>query len=189
MLRLSLISLILAFSASANADDFDYNFLTLGYGSVDFDDVGVDGSGFTLGGSYAMTDSYYAFFDYSAASLDAGIDATLWGAGFGYHRALSDQVDLVAKLSYEYVELDIPLAGSFDDSGLGLAVGVRYAQSEKLELNAGINYVDFSDGGDDTGFELGALYSINDAYSVGLSGAWSDNVSMYTLSGRFHFGK
>ena len=189
MLRLSLISLILAFSASANAEDFDYNFLTLGYGSVDFDDFGVDGSGFTLGGSYAMTDSYYAFFDYSAASLDAGIDATLWGAGFGYHRALSDQVDLVAELSYEYVELDIPQAGSFDDSGLGLAIGVRFAQSEKLELNASINYVDYSDGGDDTGFELGALYSINDAYSVGLSGAWSDNVSMYTLSGRFHFGK
>ncbi len=189
MLRLSLISLILAFSASASADDFDYDFLTLGYGSVDFDDRGFDGSGFTLGGSYAMTDSYYAFFDYSAASLDAGTDATLWGAGFGYHRALSDQVDLVAKLSYEYVELDIPQAGSFDDSGLGLAIGVRFAQSEKLELNAGINYVDYSDGGDDTGFELGALYSINDAYSVGLSGAWSDNVSMYTLSGRFHFGK
>ncbi len=189
MLRLSLISLILAFSASANADDFDYNFLTLGYGSVDFDDVGVDGNGFTLGGSYAMTDSYNAFFDYSAASLDAGIDTTRWGAGFGYHRALSDQVDLVAELSYEYLEFDIPQVGSIDDTGLGLAIGVRFAQSEKLELNAGINYVDYSDGGDDTGFELGALYSINDAYSVGLSGEWSDTVSMYTLSGRFHFGK
>ena len=189
MLRLSLISLILAFSASANAEDFDYNYLTLGYGSVDFDDLGVDGNGFTLGGSYAMTDSYYAFFNYNAASLDADIDTTLWGAGFGYHRALSDQIDLVAELSYEYFELDIPLAPSIDDTGLGLAVGVRFAQSEKLELNAGINYVDYSDGGDDTGFELGALYSINDAYSVGLSGEWSDNISMYTLSGRFHFGK
>jgi hypothetical protein len=189
MLRLSLISLILAFSASANADDFDYNFLTLGYGTVDFDDLGVDGNGFTIGGSYAMTDSYYAFFNYNAASLDADIDTTLWGAGFGYHRALSDQVDLVAELSYEYVEFDIPLNPSIDDTGLGLAIGVRFAQSEKLELNAGINYVDYSDGGDDTGFELGALYSINDAYSVGLSGEWSDNISMYTLSGRFHFGK
>ena len=189
MLRLSLISLVLAFSASASAEDFDYNFLSLGYGSVDFDDLGVDGNGFTIGGSYAMTDSYYAFFNYNAASLDLDIDTTLWGAGFGYHRALSDQVDLVAELSYEYVEFDIPLTPSIDDTGLGLAVGVRFAQSEKLELNAGINYVDYSDGGDDTGFELGALYSINDAYSVGLSGEWSDNISMYTLNGRFNFGK
>ncbi len=189
MLRLSLISLLLAFSASASAEDFDYNFLSLGYGSVDFDDVGVDGDGFTIGGSYAMTDSYTAFFDYSAASLDLGIDTTRWGAGFGYHRALSDKVDLVAELSYEYLEFDIPLIGSIDDTGLGLAVGVRFAQSEKLELNASLNYVEYSDGGDDTGFELGALYSINDAYSVGLSGEWSDNISMYTLSGRFNFGK
>ena len=95
----------------------------------------------------------------------------------------------MAELSYEYLEIDIPQVGSNDDTGLGLAIGVRFAQSEKLELNAGINYVDYSNGGDDTGFELGALYSINDAYSVGLSGEWSDTVSMYTLSGRFHFGK
>ena len=188
MLRLSLISLILAFSASANAEDFDYNFLTLGFSSIDIDG-GADGNVFTLGGSYALTDTYFAFIDYSAGSLGAGEDATLWGAGFGYHRALSDQVDLVAELSYEYFEQDRPQAGSFDDSGLGLAVGVRFAQSEKLELNANISYINYGDRDNDTGFELGALYSINDAYSVGLSGAWSDNVSMYTLSGRFHFGK
>ena len=189
MLRLSLISLILAFSASASADDFDYNFLSLGYGSVDFDDLGADGDGFTIGGSYAMTDSYYAFFNYNAASLDLDIDTTLWGAGFGYHRALSDTVDLVAELAYVSVEVDIPQAGSFDDSGLGLSVGFRFAQSDKLELNAGINYVDYGDIGDDTGFELGALYDINDKYSVGLSGEWSDIRSMYTLSGRMYFGK
>ena len=189
MLRLSLISLILAFSASANAEDFDYDFLSVGYGSVDFDDLGVDGTGFSIGGSYAITDAYYAFFDYNAASLDAGVDTTTWGAGFGYHRSMSDKVDLVASLSYEYFEFDIPLAGSFDDSGLGLSVGFRIAQSDKLELNAGINYVDYGNGGDDTGFKLGALYKVNDDYSVGLSGEWSDNISMYTLSGRFYFGR
>ncbi len=57
MLRLSLISLILAFSASANAEDFDYDFLSVGYGSVDFDDLGVDGTGFSIGGSYALNDA------------------------------------------------------------------------------------------------------------------------------------
>ena len=187
MLRLSLISLILAFSASASADDFDYNFLSVGYGSINFDG-GLDGNVFSLGGSYAVTDSYYAFFDYNAGSLDAGIDTTGWNAGFGYHRALSDKVDLVAELAYVYSELDIPQAGSFDDSGLGLGVGFRFAQSDKLELNAGISYVDFGDGGE-TGFELGALYDINNKFSVGLGGAWADDVSMYTLSGRMYFGK
>ena len=188
MLRLSLISLILAFSASANADDFDYNFLTVGYGNINFDG-GADGNVFTLGGSYALTDSYYAFFDYNTGSLDAGVDTTGWDAGFGYHRALSDQVDLVAEVAYVYTELDIPQAGSFDDSGLGLSIGFRFAQSDKLELNASISYVDFGDSGDDTAFGLGALYDVNDKYSVGLNGAWSDDVSIYTLSGRMYFGK
>jgi len=188
MLRLSLISLILAFSASANAEGFDYDFLTLGYGNVDFDGL-ADGDGFTLGGSYAITDSYYAFADYQAASLDFDVDATTWAAGFGYHRGMSDKVDLVAELSYEYIEFDLPLAPSVDDSGLGLSVGFRFAQSDKLELNASINYVDFGDGGDDTGFKLGGLYDVNDKYSVGLSGEWSDIRSMYTLTGRMYFGK
>ena len=189
MLRLSLISLILAFSATAGAEDFDYNYLSAGYGNVDFDDLGVDGDGFVIGGSYAITPTYNVFVDYRAASLDLGVDATTWGAGFGYHRPMSDQVDLVARLSYEYIEFDVPLAGSVDDSGLGLGVGLRFAQSDVLELNAGLTYVDYGDGGDDTGFEAGALYSINDVFSVGISGEWSDNLSMYTLSGRFYFGK
>jgi opacity protein-like surface antigen len=102
---------------------------------------------------------------------------------------MSDKVDLVASLSYQYLEFDIPLVGSIDDSGLGLSVGFRFAQSDKLELNAGINYVDYGDGGDDTGFALGALYDVNDAFSVGLGGEWSDTISMYTLSGRFYFGR
>ncbi len=189
MLRLSLIGLILAFSASANAEDFDYDFLSLGYGNVDFDGPGGDGNGFTLGGSYAMTNTYYAFLDYNAASLGQGVDATLWGAGFGYHRGMSDKVDLVAELSYESFKIDNSQPGNFDDSGLGLSVGFRFAYSEKLELNAGINYVDYSDVGNDTGFEFAALYDVNDKYTVGLGGAWSDNVSMYTLTGRFYFGK
>jgi hypothetical protein len=188
MLRLSLISLILAFSASANAEGFDYDFLSVGYGAVEIDDLGIDGNGFTIGASYAFTNTYFAFVDYDAASLDFGVDATTWAAGFGYHRGLSDNVDLVASLTYENFDIDIPLAGSIDDSGLGLGIGVRYAHSQKLELNAGISYVDYS-GGNDTGFQVGALYSINDAFSVGLRGQWTDILSGYTLSGRYYFGK
>ena len=192
MLRLSLISLILAFSASANAEGFDYDFLSAGYGDGDFGLPGggnLDGDGFTVGASYAITDSYYVIADYQSASLDQDTDATIWAAGFGYHRGMSDKVDLVAKLSYKNVEYDLPLAASLDDSGLGLSVGFRFAQSDKLELNAGINYINYDVFDDDTGFELGALYDVNDKYSVGLSGEWSDIRSMYTLTGRMYFGK
>lgn len=188
MLRSSIVILSIALSASASAEDFDYSFFSLGYGNIEFDDVNVDGDGFNVGGSYAINDSYHVFADYSSADLDGGIDATEFGAGIGWHTSLSDAVDLVAGLSYEYVELDASGFGSVDDNGFGLGVGLRFAASEALELNAGINYVDLSDSGDDTGFSVGGLYDLSDAFSVGLGGSWSDDTSSYTLSGRFYFG-
>lgn len=188
MLRSILAILVLAFAASASAKDFDYDFFQLSYGNVEYDDVNVDGDGFGLSGSYAINEDFHVFGGYQAAGLDFGIDATSLGAGLGWHKTLSPVVDLVASVSYQYVELDASGFGSVDDNGLGLGVGLRFAASDLLELNAGINYVDFSDGGGDTGFGAGGLYSFTDAFSLGLSADWSDDASSYTLSGRFYFG-
>lgn len=189
MLRSILLIILCAFSASVSATEFDYNYFSLGYGNIEFDDVDVDGDGFGLSGSYAINDDFHVFAGYQGAGLDFGIDATTLGAGIGWHTGLSPVVDLVASLSYQYVELDAPGAGSFDDNGLGLGVGLRFAASDEIELNAGIDYVDFSDSGNDTGFSAGGLYNFTDAFSLGLGGNWSDDASSYTLSGRFYFGR
>lgn len=189
MLRSSLVFLLLTFSAAANAEGFDYNYLSLSYGNIEFDDVNVDGDGFGLAGSYAINQDFHVFAGYQAVGLDFGIDATTLGAGIGYHTGLSPVVDLVASLSYQYIELDAPGGGGVDDNGLGLGVGLRFAASDEVELNAGINYVDFSDSGNDTGFGIGGLYSFTDAFALGLGAEWSDDVSSYTVSGRFYFGK
>jgi long-subunit fatty acid transport protein len=188
MLRSSLVIILIAFSASVSAEDFDYNYFSLGYGTTEFDNVNVDGDGFNVGGSYAINQSYHVFADYGSANLDGNIDATEFGAGIGWHTSLTDAVDLVAGLSYEYVELDAPAVTAIDDSGFGLGVGLRFAASEMLELNAGINYVDLSDSGNDTGFSVGGLYDLTESFSVGLGGSWSDDATSYTLSGRFYFG-
>jgi len=189
MLRSILVILVLAFTASASAKDFDYNYFQLGYGNVEFDDVNVDGDGFGLAGSYAINADFHVFGGYQAAGLDFGIDATMLGAGLGWHTTLSPVVDLVASVSYQYVELDASGVGSVDDNGLGLGLGLRFAASDLLELNAGINYVDFSDSGGDTGFGVGGLYSFTDAFALGLGADWNDDSSSYTLSGRFYFGR
>ena len=187
MVRSSLIVLLLAFSASASAAEFDYSFFELGYGNIEFDDVDVDGDGFGLAGSFAISPDWHVFADYQAAGLDFGIDATTFGAGIGYNTGISPTVDLVASLGYEWVELDAPVIGDVDDSGFSLGVGLRFEASPEIELNAGITYVDFGDGGDDTGFSAGGYYSFSDAFSLGLNGTWSDISSGFTLSGRFYF--
>ncbi len=189
MLRSSLLILLLALSASASAEDFDYSFLSIGYGIIDFDDIGVDGDGFNIGGSYSISDSVHVFGGYQAADLDFGIDASTFSAGIGYNTSVSPAVDLVARVSYEYAEVDPPGPGDFDDSGFGLALGLRFAASDMIELNAGITYVDLGDGGDDTGFGLGGLYNFSDAFALGLSGNWTSDVSVYALTGRLYFGR
>ena len=77
MLRSSLVILLLALSAPASAEDFDYSFLSIGYGVIDFDDIGVDGDGFNIGGSYSISDSVHVFGGYQAADLDFGIKAAV----------------------------------------------------------------------------------------------------------------
>jgi len=188
MLRSSLVLLLLAFTASASAKEFDYNYFSLSYGNIEFDDVNVDGDGFGLAGSYAINEDFHVFGGYQAVGLDFGIDASTLAAGIGYHTTLTPVVDLVASVSYQYIDFDAP-GPDDDDNGLGLGVGLRFAASEEIELNAGIRYVNFSDRGNDTGFGVGGLYSFTDAFALGLSGNWSDDASSYTLEGRFYFGR
>ena len=82
----------------------------------------------------------------------------------------------------------MPGFGSVDDNGIGLGVGLRYAVNEQFEIDAGISYVDFSDGGDDTTFGAGFLYNITESFSVGVGGDWGDDATAYSIGGRFYFG-
>lgn len=189
MLRSSLVLLFLALSASASAKDFDYDYFSLSYGNIEIDDSNVDGDGFGLAGSYAINEDFHVFAGYQSAGLDFGIDLSAFGAGIGYHTTLTPVVDLVASVSYQYIDFDAPGLGDADDNGLGLGVGLRFAASEEIELNAGISYVDFSDSGNDTSFGVGGLYSFTDAFALGLSADWGDDISSYTLEGRFYFGR
>lgn len=189
MFRSLLVIGIVLFSTPAAAQGFDYSYLQLSYGNVEFDNINVDGGGFGLSGSYAINPHWHAFAGYEGLGLDFGVDATTLAAGIGYNTELTPAVDLVGRLSYQYIELDSSGSGSVDDNGLGLGVGLRFAATERLELDAGIDYVDFGDGGDDTAFSAGGLYNFTDAFSVGLGASWGDDVSSYTLGGRFYFGQ
>ena len=193
MLRSSLLFVLLAFSASASAQEFDYNWLSFGYSNYELDFGGgaeVDGDAFGIEGSFAINDNVHVFADFKAADLDFDIDATQWSAGIGYNTPLSDSVDLVGQLSYEYIEAEQPVVGKDDENGLGLGLGLRFMAADSIELNAGIDYVDYGDTvGDETSLIVGGLYNFTQNFAVGLRGSFGDVVSFYSLTGRFYFGQ
>ena len=184
---LPLIGLLLL-SASAGAE-FDYSYFEFTYADIEFDDIDVDGDALGIGGSYELNDDVFVFGSYQDADLDFSVDATTIGIGVGYHTALSERADLVADVSYQWVEVDIPGLGDEDDDGFGLGVGVRFAATPQVELNGGISYVDFGDGGDDTILSAGALYNFTDAFTGGISAGFGDDVSTIALVARLYFGR
>lgn len=191
MLRSFAVLLLCVFSASVYADGFSYNSITASYGQIDFDNLNADGDIIGIGGSAAIGESFFAFANYGVSDIDDGIvsiDVDSWNAGIGYHMPMSDSVDLVSRLSYEYLDVSVPGFGSADDNGFGLGVGIRYAANEQFEINAGISYVDLSDSGNDTSLSAGFLYNFTENFSVGVEGDWGDDATAYNIGGRFYFG-
>lgn len=183
-----MVLMILGLTSAALADDFDYNFVSGSYGQIDIDDLNVDGDVYGLGLSIGIAENIHMFADYQGSDLDFGLDVSEWSAGIGYNTPISDVMDVVAQLSYEYVDLDAPGIGGFDDDGYGLFVGLRAAMSESVEIEAGISYIDLNDSGDNTTFDAGFLFNVSETIALGVNGSWDDDVSIYRLTGRVYFG-
>jgi len=186
MKRAALLAILaLGVAGTANAE-FNYNFVQVSYGQVDFDDLDVDGDSLGLSGSFALTNEFHLFAGAEFADLDFGVDATAWAAGFGYNTAITPVVDVVAQLSFQSVDVDTPF-GSADDTGFGLSVGLRYALTQMVELNAGINYVDLDDSGDTTGRATAALFNVTDKVTLGIAANFDDDADSIGVLGRLYF--
>jgi opacity protein-like surface antigen len=189
MKHLCLIAALLSLSVAAAAEGLDYSYVQGSYSQVEFDDIDVDGDGFGIAGSFAIGDRFAVIAGYDVADYDFGLDTTAYEIGGLFHAPLTDRGDFVGTLSYVSLEVDVPNFGSVDDDGFGVGAGLRGMASPKVELNGGISYVDFSDGGDDTTFGAGVRYHFTDAVSAGLDGSWGDDTSAYGISGRIAFGE
>lgn len=185
VLLLALLSLGIASTANA---EFNYNFVQGTYGQIDFDDINVDGDNFGLGLSLAITDEFHLFGNAEFADLDFNIDADAWKAGVGYNTSISPIVDVVAQLSFQSIELDGPgPGGNLDDTGLGVAVFLRFALTDLVELNGGVEHVEFDDFGDNTALTGAALFNLTERFTLGLTASFDDDVEQYSLAGRVYF--
>ena len=188
MSRSALLILLLALSATAGAQGFGYNYLQVSYGSVSFDDsiVDVDGDGPGISGSYGFHPDFYVAGEYQTADMDFGVDLNILELDVGYHTQLSDQLDFTAQLGYVDAEVESGF-GSADDDGLMIGAGLRGRLTDAVELNGGIDYIDFDQGGGETRANAGFLFDLTENVTVGAEATFWDDINVYQLNLRFDF--
>jgi len=200
---IALLAALAATPMAANADDLSYTWLEAGYLRSDRDSLG-SGNGVALRGSGAITDNLHAFAAYERSNQDSA-DLSNWRIGVGYNLAVSDNIDLVARVGYEKADYD--LLG--DGNGYGIEVGVRAALGSNFEASAGVRHADLNldsntvcvavvptppacrfsadeDGGN-TAFFVGGQYKFNPQWGVVAEASFSSNDNRVFVGPRISF--
>jgi len=176
-------ALLLALPLAIQAAEPRYTYVEAGYFNFDLDDVNVDGDGFNVGGSLALTDLIHVVASYSDGETDQfNLDFSELDLAVGLNYRLQPGLDVVGRVGYVDTEVE-----NFDDDGYSLEGLLRWMANEQLELDAGVKYVDLDDSGSDTAFQVAALYSIMPNLALGAGLSVSDDVTQWTLGGRYYF--
>lgn len=153
---------------AASAGELSYTFVEGGWTRLAIDDTASgdpNANGGYVRGSYDLGAGFNvigsasrASTDYRILTLNTDIDLTQYELGLGYHKGLSDQVDFIAELGYDRLEIDVDVngIGSGDDSisgGRG-ALGLRAQFNDVVEGSLKANYYD---GGDFEGTWTGVV--------------------------------
>ena len=193
MFRSTAFILALILAAPAMADGINYNYLEGSYQRVELDDgLGdVDGDGYGIAGSVALGESWHLIGGFNGTSFDVlpGIDVDLdeLVLGGGFHTSLTSNMDFVANLAYVRLE-GSSLGFSIDDDGIGASIGIRAMASQNLELAAALQYIELSDGGNDTTVRGDAWYNFTPNFAVGLNIGAGDDLLRYGIGARIYFG-
>ena len=165
---------------AAMADDMSYSYVDAAYVETDIDNAPT-ADGFALRGSIGFAENWFAFADYADQSVQ-GIDVTSYDVGIGGHYGMTEALDVVGRVGYTKVELDAGGGGNFDDDGYLIDLGLRGRVGDAVELEGGVHYTDYTDGGDDTGLYVGGRFHFNKTWALGAeyqSGDDADSILAY----------
>lgn len=185
---------LLVIPGAALATDLNYNYIEADYVTVDVDDIDEDFDGWSVNGSFLLTEQVFMFGGYSDISSDSvgGFKLSTEGVtlGVGYRYELSRQTDLNFAGAFERAKAKAELGGfgseSVSENGYSLAVGVRHLVSPQLELGVGAVYVDIGDD-DDTSANANALWHVTDVVALGVSLSLGSDATGYGVGVRLKF--
>lgn len=150
----------------AHAADFDYSFLEVGYvnTSLELGSIDIDGDGFGLDGSFALSDSFNVVGEWSTQEFDGNVDVTIAAAGVGWHMPVSQEMDFVSELRFLSTEADSGIV-SVEEDGFGVGLGLRGLLQQSVEWEAGVEYTDVGDS--NTAFFAEGRYRFTSIVSAG----------------------
>lgn len=183
LLPLALSTLLAASIAQANNNQsqtkFDYSYVDIGYVNGDYDSYDVDG--LSVRGSYAFHDQFFAQASIKSLNGESAADLDTKSIGLGYRMPLNAQTDFFATVNFVDHEF-----GRYDDSGLAVDAGVRFAATGNIELEASLVYESVTDD-NEFGLTVAGLYEFNHAVSGGVKISAIGEYDAIELFARLHF--
>jgi len=176
-----------------------YTYIEGGYQYTELDDptgfgADLDGSGFFVAGSFAVTEIFHVFGGYSDTDLKvdlgigtAEIDYQTLNLGVGLNWALNDRIDLVGRVAWVDVEAKFEDVKE-DDSGFGLSLGLRSMLTDRFEINTALNYVNLGSDADELAVALGTVFGVTDMLALTLTGQIGQDSSTFNAGVRLYFG-
>jgi len=208
ILAAALLGLGLGLSSLAHAEGGDgYNFVKFRYLEPQINPEFLRSAtrdAFGLHGAYAVHRDVQFFARYLDADLESqlalpglGLDSAednRLSLGMGYSYLLSPQLDLVARAAYEKLNLndslpdrgDLSTLGSYDEEGFSLQLGLRGLLSSQLAWDARFTKLDVDRF--ETGYGFAGHLKFGNGLSFGADVQVFDDVTTWTLGGRYYFG-
>jgi hypothetical protein len=200
-IKLVLATAALAVSGAAIAGP-SYTYVDAGIIVGNSDSSDQETEGFSLRGSFGFADIFHVGADIASVENNggkskSGSDDTGYALYFGVNPAVTENIDLVARIGYASREQDSGNAPKPEQTGAYLQVGPRGMIGEKVELSAygviatGENKK--ADGSKDdfrrVGYAVGGQYYFTPAISLGaditVTGSQSNAANLFV---RFSFG-
>ena len=107
----------LLFSTLVYSQGLNYSYVEAVYmtGDVDVAGTTIDGDGFGVSGSAALTDNVAFTFGYENLSFDFDIDSKALFFGVDFHTPIAPSTDVVLGIGFVDAEVSQPAFGSEDD--------------------------------------------------------------------------
>lgn len=187
----TLAALAMLLPISGQAAEFGYSFVDFAIvpeAETDVDDFDIDGDGFQLRGSLAVTNTFFALVEIEALEFDPNVDFTRWLIGGGGHWPINQNLDFIARGGVMRYDVDV---GRFDEDDIGFFLGARVRAQivQNVELEGGVDLTTAEvPGVEDEIMLVGeGRYHFNSQWSAGGFLNLGDDMSQIGIYGRFAF--